>query len=286
MILRRYHFILIGGMAFVLSASAYLALRHRASLETLASAPTTSLQEIVPDPVRPAPAVKKTRPSALPDSGRKAPSPAAPTPDFAPKLAALTFDDGPHPEYTERLLAILKDENVQATFFVVGKQVERHPELAQRIFQEGHELANHTFNHPDLRRLSPQAVQEELEKTEAVVASITEQHMRFFRPPGGQYNREVQETAADLGYAMALWTVLPQDHARPESQVILDRVLKGISNNGVILLHSGVENTLAALPEMIRDLKAQGYQFVTLSQMEDRRKAQASSIIRLARSLP
>lgn len=286
MILRRYHFVLLACGAVSLAGAAYVFSRGQAPTlkEELSAPPRPSLQEIVPDPVRPEPAVRKPALSSRPASRLKPLFPSEPA--LSPKLAALTFDDGPHPQYTDRLLAILKEEKVPATFFVVGKQVERHPELVQHIFEQGHELANHTYSHPDLRRLSPQAVEEELEKTDDLVASITDQHMRFFRPPGGDYNRQVEAAAGDLGYSMALWSVLPGDYLRPSPRVILERVLKGTRDNGVILLHSGVENTLTALPEIIRDLKAQGYQFVTLSQMEDRRKSAAKAIVRLARSTP
>lgn len=195
------------------------------------------------------------------------------------KVIAFTFDDGPHPKYTERLLKILGDYHVPATFFVVGKQVERYPELLQKIFQEGHEIGNHSYSHRNLKTLTTSQFEEDLEKTDKLVESITEQKMKFFRPPGGQYNEDVVEEGKNLGYTMALWNVFPQDHLSPSPEAIRQRVLKSAQNNGIVLMHSGIENTLLALPEIIVELKKRGYHFVTLSQMH----SDSSGILPLAR---
>ena len=160
------------------------------------------------------------------------------------KYIALTFDDGPHPKYTDELL--------------------------QNIFGDGHEIANHTYSHPDLRRLSPTEVAQELEKTDELVEAVIHQKMRFFRPPGGQYNESVLELGKKLGYKMALWSSFPQDHLSPAPQLISERVLKSAQNCGVILLHSGVDNTLTALPGLINSLRKEGYVFVTLTENASR----------------
>lgn len=183
------------------------------------------------------------------------------------KEIALTFDDGPHPHYTERLLEILHTYHVPATFFVVGKQVELHPELLQKIFREGHELANHTYSHRDLRALTYPEFESELDKTQKIVASLTDQQMKFFRPPGGQYDAQVIERGKELGYTMVLWTVFPQDHSNPSMDTIRSRVLKAARKNGIVLFHSGIQNTLSILPELIVELRKRGYAFVTVSQL-------------------
>lgn len=181
------------------------------------------------------------------------------------KKISLTFDDGPHPGYTEKLLALLKEKGVSATFFVVGKQVEKYPHLLQKIFQDGHEIANHSYSHRDLRFLSPEERQMELGKTHELVKSMTEHSMRYFRPPGGQYNQEVVSSAKERGYEMVLWTIFAGDHENPPASLIKKRVLMEEADSGIVLLHSGIENTLLALPEIIDTLKKRGYQFVTVS---------------------
>ena len=193
---------------------------------------------------------------------------AVPEPAARPdgKSIALTFDDGPHPQYTERILDILKQYQVPCTFFLVGKQVERYPDLVRKIFREGHEIENHTYSHRDLRTLSKSELSNELEKTGDLVKSITAQKMKYFRPPGGHYNAAVVKIAGDLGYKMALWTVFPKDHSNPPLRLIQERILKNSHGNEVVLLHSGIENTLKALPDLITSLRKEGFRFVRLSE--------------------
>ena len=190
----------------------------------------------------------------------------APEPRADGKNVALTFDDGPHPRYTEKILEILKQNGVPATFFLVGKQMERYPDLVRKIARDGHEIGNHTYSHPDLTTLTKMELTAELKKTGDLAESITSEKMRYFRPPGGHYNPAVVETAEELGYKMALWTVFPKDHASPPVNVIEERVLKEVKPNGVVLLHSGIENTLRALPDLIVALRKEGFRFVKLSE--------------------
>ncbi len=190
-----------------------------------------------------------------------------PLPAVKLKPLCLTFDDGPHPGQTERLLSILKEAHVRATFFVVGKQAELYPYLLKKIAQDGHELANHTYSHRNMKTLSDQEISEELEKTETLVSAATGKKMKYFRPPGGQYNSQVVAAAKARGYEMVLWSIFPQDHTNPPSALIRSRILGGAHKDGIVLLHSGVENTLETLPELIRTLKRRGYVFETVAQL-------------------
>lgn len=185
----------------------------------------------------------------------------------ARKELALTFDDGPHPVYTEKLLEILRRENVPATFFVVGSQVDKHPELVQQETAEGHEVANHTYNHLRLPSIPLPMVEQELRRGAEAIARATGSLTRFYRPPGGEYDDDVIAVAKRLGYIMVLWTDDPADFAMPGSNVIEQRTLKAISNGGILLLHDGVQQTLDILPDMIAKLKQKGYHFVTISEM-------------------
>lgn len=185
---------------------------------------------------------------------------------FRPEVA-LTFDDGPHPAVTRRLLDILKREGVPATFFVVGKVAEAHPDVVRREILEGHEVANHTYDHARLPGLAPERIAWELQEGSRALMRITGSPVRVFRPPGGEHDRRVRRVARELGCVMVLWNDDPGDYANPGSHVIESRTLRHVSNGEIILLHDGVEQTVAMLPDLIHTLKERGFRFVTCSQM-------------------
>jgi peptidoglycan/xylan/chitin deacetylase (PgdA/CDA1 family) len=186
---------------------------------------------------------------------------------WTPRRVALTFDDGPHPDYTDRLLDVLRAGHAKATFFVVGSQAEGHPALIEDILREGCEVANHTYTHPNLTRLPRTALMNELDRTQSLLEQDGLTGSRFFRPPGGQFNARVLSAARRAGYRMVLWTVLPRDHERPPAEDIRRRVLAEASDGGVILMHSGVDSTLKVLPELLRELEARGYRCVTVGEL-------------------
>jgi len=180
---------------------------------------------------------------------------------------ALTFDDGPHPGKTERLLEILHHENVKATFFTVGTMVERSPGLVRMISSEGHELANHTYSHRRLPTLSQSEVEKEIRLGAAALQAVTGVAPRLYRPPGGEYDNRITKIGRTLGQVMVLWTDDPADFALPGSQKILHRTLSKTSNGSIILLHDGIDQTMEILPELIHTLRARGYTFVTCSEL-------------------
>lgn len=183
------------------------------------------------------------------------------------KLLALTFDDGPHTKFTTRLLALLRREDVKATFFVVGKMVERHPDLLRAIARDGHLIGNHTFSHVTLTKIPLVEVRAEYEACNDIVEDVTGQQMRFCRPPGGDYDRHVVQAATEQGLTTVLWTDDPGDYASPGTKVIQEQTLKRLSNGGIILLHDGVEQTLQVLPQIIHYARDRGYRFVTVDEL-------------------
>lgn len=200
-----------------------------------------------------------------------------PKPIAKPKMfhrIALTFDDGPYPGFTEKLLDILKKEKVKATFFVIGKNVEKYPETLQKIAKEGHEIAGHTYTHRNLTQIPVEEIMVELELTRTLIEKTVNQRSYLFRPPGGQYNKKVMDLSNKGGYKMVLWTTLPGDHARPEPGIIYARTMESVFDGGVIVLHSGVKQTLVALPKIIQKLKAKGYEFQTVSKIVTTEKNQ------------
>lgn len=183
------------------------------------------------------------------------------------KAVALTFDDGPHPDFTPKLLAILAKYNVKATFFVIGHMAEAHPELIKAEYQAGHCIANHTYHHVNLTKIPEDEVRTEWQACNDVVQSILGLRMKFCRPPGGDYDRSVITAARDVGLTTVLWTDDPGDYASPGSNVIEARTLRRIGNGAIILLHDGVQQTVDVLPQIIEHVKSRGFAFQTVEQM-------------------
>jgi len=186
---------------------------------------------------------------------------------WTPRRVALTFDDGPHPAYTSRILEILRAGQAKATFFVVGSQAALHPEALRMILLRADELGNHTFSHPNLTRVARADLLDELDKTRRIIKKAGARDPLLFRPPGGDFNGGVLSAAREAKYRVILWTVLPRDHESPPPTEIAGRVLAEVSDGGVILLHSGVENTVRALPRLLDELRARGFRCVTVGEL-------------------
>jgi peptidoglycan/xylan/chitin deacetylase (PgdA/CDA1 family) len=189
--------------------------------------------------------------------------------DLAPRhpWIALTFDDGPHPVKTEQLLDVLKQAGVPATFFVVGKMAVRYPQIVQEIARQGHEVANHTFSHPNIAHLDDKTLLSELDQTRAVIQKLTGQDTLLYRPPGGDFSRRSLKVASKAGYHMILWTVLTKDVNGASVPTMRRHILNNASDGAIVLMHSGIPNTVEMLPEVIAALRQEGYHFVTVSQI-------------------
>lgn len=187
--------------------------------------------------------------------------------DRTRRQLALTFDDGPHPDYTPKLLAILNQCNVNATFFLVGEKAERYPELVRAEATAGHSIGNHTYHHVSLIKIPEEDVAIEIKSCGEVLRGITGKPPRWFRPPGGDYDQHVAEVSEALGYTMVLWTDDPGDYASPGQRVVLSRTLDTVSNGGILLLHDGIQETLDVLPQILQALQKQGYEFITIDVM-------------------
>lgn len=183
------------------------------------------------------------------------------------KEVAITFDDGPHPGYTPKLLAILKQYNAKATFFLVGEKVEEYPDLVRAEFQAGHSIGNHTYHHVNLTKIPISDVAIEILADEMAIKKVTGVRPHLFRPPGGDYDRNVAKIVNTLGYTLVLWSINPGDYEQPGEGLIEERVLRKIHGGSIILLHDGVQQTVDVLPTILEYLKMEGYRCVTVDEM-------------------
>jgi len=182
---------------------------------------------------------------------------------------ALTFDDGPSADNTRRLLQILKDKNVRATFFIIGQKAEEQPDLLKQICTAGHELGNHTYTHPSLFCfLSPQRLRQEIRKTQEVAARICGVTPRYFRSPVGLRHPLLGLYLQQAGLEYISWRLRAFDTFTQEPAAISSRILSSVAPGDVILLHdseiAGVGRMLEALPGLIDSLHSRGFEFVML----------------------
>lgn len=184
---------------------------------------------------------------------------------------ALTFDDGPHPQYTPLILDILREYNVHATFFLIGENAERNPELVRRILREGHEIGNHTYLHKNLKEHTSGGIYEEISMAEEAILRIADQRTKLLRPPGGLYDKQVCETAHRLDYDIILWTVDTFDWKHPTPEEIIQTVESNVQCGDIILCHDFIGGAPSPTPDAIRkiipDLLKRGYEFVSVSEL-------------------
>lgn len=186
----------------------------------------------------------------------------------AAKYVYLTFDDGPSPRYTAQILKILHAYGARATFFEIGQNVARYPAVTRRVYRMGNSVQNHTWSHPDLRHVSAATFRSQVQKTDRYIRAQTGYTPRCLRPPYGGTNKLVSRRAGALGKKVRLWTIDTRDWSRPGTSVIVRRALAKVHTGSVILMHDGGGNrsqTVAALPTILRTLKARGYGFTTMS---------------------
>ncbi|MDQ1910630.1 polysaccharide deacetylase family protein [Paenibacillus sp. GD4] len=197
--------------------------------------------------------------------------------DTDQKLIAITFDDGPNPRYTPQILDILNQYQAKATFFVLGKRVQMYPKIAIREVNEGHEIANHTFDHHFLKNYPAERLVDEIRQTQEVIFDITEQMPHVFRPPGGFYNDTLLHSMKEDKLTVVMWSWYQdtQDWRKPGVDKIVQTVLGNVHNGDIILFHDlegDCSQTVEALKRIIPELKQQGYEFVTVSDLISRTK--------------
>lgn len=183
-------------------------------------------------------------------------------------IVALTFDDGPHPSNTPRLLDMLRQRNIKATFYVVGSNAQRYPDILRRMVAEGHEIANHTWNHSYISKLSNEGIRKELVSSHQAIVAATGVPPRTFRPPYGAITAaQKQWIKQEFGYPSIMWSVDPEDWKRPGVSVVTNRILSQTGPGGIILVHDIHAPSIDAMPATLDGLLAKGYRFVTVTQL-------------------
>lgn len=190
------------------------------------------------------------------------------------KVVALTFDDGPHGTLTPRVLDILRANNVKGTFFMQGCNVKAHPQVVQRMVNEGHEVGNHTWNHVYLSKVSREKAESQLQSTNEAIRNACGVVPVVMRPPGGYTNAGVASWARQrFGFTTIMWDVDTNDWRKPGSSVVAARAVNGAKPGSIILVHDIHASTVAAIDAIVKGLKNRGYELVTVSELMRRGRA-------------
>lgn len=183
--------------------------------------------------------------------------------DVAKKIA-LTFDDGPHPRYTEQLLDGLKERNVVATFFVTGENAQNYPNIIRREQEEGHLIGNHTYSHIQLTSGNRETFREELVKTNEILKNITGETVSFVRPPYGSWDKSFEK---ELNMFPVLWNIDPLDWCSHNAECIAAKVVENAGDGDIILMHDYYDTSVTAALEVVDVLQKRGFQFVTVEEI-------------------
>ncbi len=186
------------------------------------------------------------------------------------KRIALSFDDGPHPTFTPKILSLLEKYGVKATFFMIGCNVALYPSVAKAVSEQGHEIGNHTYSHPHMREISLERLKEEVRKTESVLEANGIEKPKLFRPPEGFRSQEQVKALENAGYQTIIWSLDTHDWQGKAADEIVSVVLDGVQGGDVLLFHDYTarhNTTITALEHLIPKLLKDGYEFVTVSEL-------------------
>lgn len=183
---------------------------------------------------------------------------------------AFTFDDGPNPEYTPQILAVLDKYHVRATFFMAGEMAQQYPEVVRLVAEQGHDVGNHTMTHPEAPKVNSQRLRQEVQGAAQLLERISGKRIHYFRPPYGYFDVAYFQACRDNNMDVVLWSIVPRDWEQPPAEVLVRRVVAEIRPGAIVLLHDGGgdrRQTVKALPLIIEAIQARGLQAVTLSQL-------------------
>jgi peptidoglycan/xylan/chitin deacetylase (PgdA/CDA1 family) len=193
--------------------------------------------------------------------------------DSNSKTIALTFDDGPHPQYTPQVLSVLKRYNITASFFWLGNCVHRFPEVAKTVSEQGHWIGLHGYEHDSFPLLSPMQLKQSLEKTQVAIynaCNLSPEQVRDVRPPNGFFTPGTLKLFQQWNYRPVMWSVVPEDWVHPGVNVVVNRVMKQVKNGSLIVLHDGYfggKDVAEIINILIPQLLQQGYKFVNIDSL-------------------
>jgi peptidoglycan/xylan/chitin deacetylase (PgdA/CDA1 family) len=183
------------------------------------------------------------------------------------KWVALTFDDGPHPEFTPKILAELRKRNLKATFFVLGNKVKRYPWILQQAAKDGHELGNHSYSHRKLYQMSSDQILYEIRETQRQIRKATGLDPVLFRPPYGKLRSGTHDLVARQSLELVLWSVDTRDWLSRNPGKIVNLTMSKAKHGSIILMHDIHATTAQALPQVLDELQARGFEFATISEI-------------------
>ena len=202
--------------------------------------------------------------------------------DVPDKVVALTFDDGPSPVWTPQILDELKKAGVKATFFMIGKYVEKHPQIARRVVEEGHDIGNHSYDHRVLIYYKMKTLEREINDAERVIKDITGQTTHYFRPPKAWITYKEKEKIKQMGYKIILWTLNSKDWVTFDDKYMVRFLVHNVRPGDIILFHDGGgvfsteggdrHETVKTIPQLVEKLREKGYRFVTITELLDMKK--------------
>jgi peptidoglycan-N-acetylglucosamine deacetylase len=193
------------------------------------------------------------------------------------KKVVLTFDDGPSPVWTPEILDELKKENIPATFFMIGHHVQKYPEIAKRVADEGHIIGNHGYAHSVLLYYTPAEIEEEIKYTEHVIKEITGQSTKYFRPPKAWLRKIIKEKIKSMGYEIILWSLNSKDWVSFNHKAIVKYLSRNIQNGDILLFHDSGNvstteggdrtQTVRSIPLLAKSVREKGFEFVTIEEL-------------------
>jgi peptidoglycan/xylan/chitin deacetylase (PgdA/CDA1 family) len=178
----------------------------------------------------------------------------------------LTFDGAPNPPGTDRILKVLEKHGIKGTFFMEGKRLEKEANCALRVLQAGHDIGNHSYNHPDFSSIPLEACIEEVDKAERILFAKLGIKTRLLRPPAGRLTPEVEKALLNLGYTIVLWSYSVKDWEGPDAQSVAERTLEQLKDGAVVVFHDHVEWVPDTLEIIVPEIKKRGYIFKTISE--------------------
>ena len=240
-----------------------------------------------PEQPKPGPVVEQPQPKPQPEPPKPKPEPTKPAPakplpqlpegepsrlvvngDRSCKMIALTYDAGSGADGAAMILDVLKKQDVTSTFFLTGKWVEAYPDLAKRIADEGHEIANHSYSHPDLTKSTPDEVIKQIKDGEAAIKKATGKETKLFREPYGAFNDTERRLVRQAGYSYSIyWDVDTLDWQFPPLESLVKKLTEKTQNGSIVLMHLNVPDSARSSDTAIPILREKGYQLVTISQL-------------------